>query len=141
MQPGYLAATVGGVVLILLITWFGTRTIGVEVLHAGWAIPAIVALHLLQLFLSTCAWRRVGGRSLTRRSLFRLRVIREGVNSLLPVAQRSGLFRVIEWQAANLQRVWPAISVDSGAGASTWGTVHSVSTLTRLPVGSAKCTM
>jgi len=195
VRLGYLAAALGGIVLILLIAWFGSRTIGIEVLHAGWAIPANTIVHLFQLFLSACAWRlAVGDRSLSRRSFFRLRVIREGVNSLLPaaqiggqlvavrlmmkagirgavagagttlditleaamqlvftlagigvlagfdtnhswaswvggglitgaigivgfvVAQRAGLLRVIEWLALNLQRVWPALSVDSLRG-------------------------
>jgi putative membrane protein len=91
MRWGVLAIAIGGVALTVLIGWYGARSIGVEVLRAGWAIPAIVAVHLAQLFLSACAWRlAVYDSSISLLTFFRLRTIREGVNSLLPVAQIGG---------------------------------------------------
>lgn len=75
----------------MLITWFGVSAIGSDVLRAGWSIPAITALHLAQLFLSACAWALVIDEPSVRYlTFFRLRAIREGVNSLLPVAQIGG---------------------------------------------------
>jgi putative membrane protein len=91
VRRGLLAAAFGGATLIALIGWFGIRSIGTEVLQAAWSIPGITALHLAQLFLSACAWSlAVGEPSMSLLTYFRLRTIREGVNSLLPVAQIGG---------------------------------------------------
>ena len=91
MRRGLLAAAFGGAALIALIGWFGIRSIGTDVVRAAWSIPAITALHLAQLFLSACAWSlAVGAPSVSLLTYFRLRTIREGVNSLLPVAQIGG---------------------------------------------------
>lgn len=77
--------------MIALIGWFDIRSIGTQVLQAVWSIPGITALHLVQLFLMACAWSfAVGEPSVSLRTFFRLRTIREGVNSLLPVAQIGG---------------------------------------------------
>ncbi len=86
-----LVAAVGGVALIGLIVWFGGREIGVEVWQAGWAIPINIVIHLIQLFSAGCAWRLlVGERQFPPLAFFRFRLVREGVNSLLPVAQIGG---------------------------------------------------
>jgi putative membrane protein len=91
MKIGLLAIIIGGGVLIGLVGWFGAQTIGYEVLAADWAIPAIIALHLFQLYLSAIAWRiSVGMRRPRMIVYFRIRWIRESVNSLLPVAQMGG---------------------------------------------------
>lgn len=91
MRWRILSSAIGGVALIALLAWFDNAEIGSEVLRASWAIPAIVALHLGQVFLSACAWwLAVGSPYLSCTAFFRLRLIREGVNSLLPVAQIGG---------------------------------------------------
>ncbi len=91
MNLGVLTILLGGGVLTALVAWFGGQAIGHEVLQAGWAIPATLALHLFQLYLSAIAWRIAVGRRLPRMLVFfRLRWIREAVNSLLPVAQMGG---------------------------------------------------
>lgn len=91
MKLGFLAIAAGGGALIALVCWFGAQAIGAEVLEAGWAIPATLALHLVQLYLSAIAWRiSVGQRRPRMVVYFRLRWIREAVNSLLPVAQMGG---------------------------------------------------
>jgi putative membrane protein len=91
MKLGLLAIIGGGAVVIALVAWFGGQAIGHEVLQAGWAIPATLLLHLVQLYLSAIAWRIAVGRRLPRMAVyFRLRWIRESVNSLLPVAQMGG---------------------------------------------------
>ena len=85
------AAALGGLVLVGLIVWFGGRSIGADVWQAGWAIPVNVAIHLVQLFSAACAWRLlVGERQFGPPAFFRFRLVREGVNSLLPVAQIGG---------------------------------------------------
>lgn len=81
----------GGVILIALIVWFGGRSIGADVWHAGWAIPVNILIHLVQLGSAACAWRLlVGERQYGPWTFFRFRLVREGVNSLLPVAQVGG---------------------------------------------------
>ncbi len=91
MKLALIAIFLGGVALIGLVSWFGAQAIGHEVLEAGWAIPATLALHLVQLYLSAVAWRlSVGQRRPKMAVYFRLRWIREAVNSLLPVAQMGG---------------------------------------------------
>jgi putative membrane protein len=91
VRRGLLAAASGGASVIALIGWFGIRSIGTDVLRSAWSIPGITALHLAQLFLLACAWSlAVGEPSVNLLTFFRLRTIREGVNSLLPVAQIGG---------------------------------------------------
>jgi len=85
------AAAIGGVALVALVAWFGGREIGADVLHAGWAIPGNILIHMVQLGCASVAWwLLVGDRQHSRFSFLRLRMIREGVNSLLPVAQIGG---------------------------------------------------
>lgn len=91
MKLALLAIALGGGALIGLVAWFGAHAIGREVLEAGWAIPATLGLHIFQLYLSAVAWRiSVGLRHPRMKVFFRLRWIREAVNSLLPVAQMGG---------------------------------------------------
>jgi putative membrane protein len=88
---GLIAIAVGGFVVIALVAFFGARTIGCEVLRAGWAVPFTVALLFLQLWLSAIAWRLLVGANRPRLGRwFRIRWIREAVNSMLPVAQLGG---------------------------------------------------
>jgi putative membrane protein len=91
MRWGLLTIALGGGAVVALVAWFGAQTIGHEVLQAEWAIPATIVLHLIQLYLSAIAWRvSVGVRRPSITVFFRLRWIREAVNSLLPVAQMGG---------------------------------------------------
>lgn len=81
----------GGLILIGLIVWFGGRSIGADVWQAGWAIPVNILIHLVQLGCAGCAWRLlVGERQYGPWAYCRFRLVREGVNSLLPVAQVGG---------------------------------------------------
>lgn len=68
----------------------GVLAVGAATVHALWLIPGLIALHLLQLHLSARAWRHLlpAGPRLAR--LYRLRIVREGIDSLLPVAQVGG---------------------------------------------------
>jgi putative membrane protein len=61
---------------------------------AGWAIPAVAAVHVTQILSSGNAWRMVtqeGAHPLTWRTYHQLRWIREAINNLLPVAQLGGV--------------------------------------------------
>ncbi len=56
-----------------------------------WLLPALVALHLIQLLLSSQAWRILLPDPPAGWAFFhRLRLVREGIDSLLPVAQVGG---------------------------------------------------
>ena len=95
-------AVLGGVavlavVLALAVTWHGFAAVGTGIADAAWLLPGLAVLHLGQLFLAGTCWRllftgqmlftgRVPGIGL----FYRLRVIREGIDSLLPVAQVGG---------------------------------------------------
>ncbi|PWT87362.1 MAG: hypothetical protein C5B56_10595 [Proteobacteria bacterium] len=95
MKKVIVGAGAGGLAVIALVTWFGARAIGAEVLDAAWAVPPAIALHAGQLLISAMAWRSLqgGARRLLEPSLggwTRIRWIREAVNSMLPVAQLGG---------------------------------------------------
>jgi putative membrane protein len=91
MNLGLLAIFAGGAVVIAMVAWFGASSIGVEVLDAAWVVPITTVLLGFQLYFSAIAWRismDVRAPSVSR--FLRIRWIREGVNSLLPVAQLGG---------------------------------------------------
>ncbi len=91
MKLALLAITLGGGAVIALVSWFGAQAIGHEVREVIWVIPLTLALHAVQLYLSAIAWRiSVGQRRPRMIVYFRIRWIREAVNSLLPVAQMGG---------------------------------------------------
>lgn len=70
--------------------WNAVRTAGAGALHALWLLPGLVALHLVQLLVSSKAWHSIVPQGPGLSSLYRLRIIREGIDSLLPVAQVGG---------------------------------------------------
>ena len=91
MKFGLFAIAAGGAAVIALVAWFGAQSIGREVLEAAWVIPLTTLLLFVQLYLSAIAWRiTVGGERPRLGRYFRIRWIREAVNSMLPVAQLGG---------------------------------------------------
>jgi putative membrane protein len=85
------ALAVAGIVWAVLARQGEIAAVGHSVLGALWLLPLLIGIHLVQLLLSSAAWRvpfpapRPGlGR------FFRLRLIREGIDSLFPVAQVGG---------------------------------------------------
>lgn len=88
---GKLALAAGGLGAIALIAWHGAAAIGAEVLQAAWALPPILAIHAATQWASAIAWRwAVGAGQPGLGRWFAIRVIRESVNGLLPVAQLGG---------------------------------------------------
>lgn len=63
---------------------------GAGAVHALWLLPALVALHLVQLLTSARAWQLLLPPGAALRRIYRLRIVREGIDSLLPVAQVGG---------------------------------------------------
>ncbi len=92
MKWGRLAAlAVGGLTLVWVLRSAGLGTVARDVALAGWALPAAIAVHAVQLALSGWAWRIAQGQTrLGHWAVLRIRWIREGVNTLLPVAQIGG---------------------------------------------------
>lgn len=87
-----LAALAGLALLAALIAYQDVAAVGHTVLSAGWGIAAVAAFYLLPLAASAAAWRVVA-RPIWRGSalvFFWARLVREAVNSLLPVAQIGG---------------------------------------------------
>ena len=85
------AVASGGVVLGVASSWAGFAEDSARVLQAVWVVPGLVGLHLGQLFLAGLAWRSLFSGSGPGVGVFyRLRIIREGIDSLLPVAQIGG---------------------------------------------------
>ncbi len=71
--------------------WSGVAAVARTAVRAAWLLPCLVALHLFQLLLSGIAWRKLLPAPVASWPVFyRLRVVREGIDSLLPVAQVGG---------------------------------------------------
>lgn len=90
--PVILGAVVGlGVVIGVMSNWDGIAEQRDAIGRSAWVLPGLVGLHLGQLLLAGMAWRALFAGSRPRLSVFyRLRIIREGIDSLLPVAQIGG---------------------------------------------------
>jgi putative membrane protein len=72
-------------------TWSDIRNVGEEVFQALWTLPLIILVHGAQLVLSSLAWRNLfRDKQPGIAAFFRLRLIREGIDSLFPVAQVGG---------------------------------------------------
>ena len=85
------ALAAGAAALAWILTTVGFAVVVRDVALAGWAVPAMATVHVVQLYLSGIAWRAsLGGAGLSGRAIFTVRWVREGVNALLPVAQIGG---------------------------------------------------
>ncbi len=80
----------GAACVVLLLLWSGIGDALREAAAALPVLPLTIMVHAGQLFLSALAWRSLLDRAVGRGTAFRLRVVREGVDSLLPVAQVGG---------------------------------------------------
>ncbi len=127
----------GGGLAIGLVAWVGAGAIGEAVLRAGWLLPLLLAMQVVQMTLSGIAWRVVsGGGGPGRLAWVRIRWIREAVNSLLPVAQIGGLLVGVRLLA---QRGLPLTS--GGAGTTLDMTVETVSQFLFTLIGVAVLAM
>ena len=89
MKLFFAASVVLGLVLMTaLIGYFGFEAVGQAILSAGWGMVALAVYQGLSIGFSALAWRTVA-RSVWRGSIgvfLWARWIREGVNTLMPVA-------------------------------------------------------
>ncbi|MDA8248926.1 MAG: lysylphosphatidylglycerol synthase domain-containing protein [Rhodospirillales bacterium] len=84
------ALAVGGAALAAVSAGSSVANVG-GALRALWILPGLVGLHLTQLLLAGLGWRSLfTGTRASVAVFYRLRVIREGIDSLLPVAQIGG---------------------------------------------------
>lgn len=94
MRWGAAAATLAGLALAgWLLVHHGLPGILGLLRQAGWGVVLVVAFHLLQLLASSEAWRAATGRQHPRPGVLAfllLRWVREGINTMLPVAQIGG---------------------------------------------------
>ena len=71
--------------------WGDLAQAGSGAVQALWTVPAAVAVHLVQLLLSALGWRVLLVRSpVGLPGFFRLRLMREGLNTLVPLAHVGG---------------------------------------------------
>lgn len=85
------AVAAGGIVLGLSANWHSLAEVWRGFTRAAWLLPGLVGLHLGQLFLAAMGWRTLfAGSGPSVATFYSLRVVREGIDSLLPVAQVGG---------------------------------------------------
>lgn len=85
------AVVVGGIAVGVASGWTGAAHGAIEWRRVVWVLPGLVLLHLTQLLLGGIAWRGLFSGARPGVAVFhRLRIVREGIDSLLPVAQIGG---------------------------------------------------
>jgi putative membrane protein len=112
-----IAALIGLAVTVGLVVTNGWAEITGAILAAGWGNVIVIALHGPQLVFSSLAWRNVVAvsRPPSPISFLGLRLIREGVNALLPVAQIGGEFvgaRLLTFHGVPLAKAAAGVTVD-----------------------------
>jgi len=107
---------IGGMALGIASNWGDFSAAANGVRRALEILPGLVALHLAQLFLAGMAWRDLfAGSGPGVATFYRLRVIREGIDSLLPVAQVGGEIvgaRLLAQHGVPLSRAAASVVVD-----------------------------
>jgi putative membrane protein len=90
--PALISVVVGLAVLVALVVMNGAVGIEAGIAAAGWGIAAVILMHLPQTVFSAQGWRAVVAvpRRPSAAAMFGMRLIREAVNGLLPVAQIGG---------------------------------------------------
>jgi putative membrane protein len=87
--PGAVAAA--GIGWACYTAWSEIAGVGRGVWIALWCVPLLIGVHFVQLLLSSIAWRDLFTEPRANVVVyFRLRLIREGIDSLFPVAQIGG---------------------------------------------------
>jgi hypothetical protein len=90
--PALISVVIGLAVLVALVVMNGAVAIEAGIAAAGWGIAAVILMHLPQTLFSARGWRAVVAvpRRPSAAAMFGMRLIREAVNGLLPVAQIGG---------------------------------------------------
>jgi putative membrane protein len=116
LLAGLVAVLAAGVGWSLFTTWAGLAEVGEGVLGALWTLPVMIGVHLVQLLLSSMSWRLLFSRPApSLATCFRLRLIREGIDSLLPVARIGGevvVVRMLTKQGVEAAQAGAGVIVD-----------------------------
>ena len=112
-----LSTLVGLAITGALVMMYGGAEIATSIANAGWGILLVIAMHFPQSYFSGLGWRTVvaSPQVPSRLSFLGLRLIREGVNALLPVAQIGGEFvgaRLTALRGVALNKAGAAVTVD-----------------------------
>jgi putative membrane protein len=112
-----LSLLIGLAAIVTLVAMNGAAGIGAGIAAARWGIAAVVLMHLPQIFASGLAWRLLIVSPLKPSPLrfLGMRLIREAVNGLLPVAQIGGHIvaaRLLAMNGLPLSRAGASVSVD-----------------------------
>jgi putative membrane protein len=118
MKLSAIVGTLAGLALaITLVAMNDYAQIGRAIAMAGWGIILVIALHGPQMLFSSLAWRAVVPADPIPGvgAFMGLRLIREGVNALLPVAQIGGEFvaaRLMGRRGVSLAAAGAGVTVD-----------------------------
>ncbi len=136
-QAGREGGARGRRVFWLLVVWLAAVAVGAAIFthldmaarvaglirRALWLLPLLVAWHLGQLFLAALGWRCLPAAPPCGLAAFwRLRIVREGIDSLLPVAQVGGEMvgsRLLARRGMTLGSAGASVVVDVGLEVST----------------------
>ncbi len=125
------AVAIGGLILGVAANRTDLAAAGPGLLRALWILPVLVALHLGQLLLAAIAWSALfGGRKPEIRIFYPLRIIREGIDSLLPVAQIGG-----EIVGARLLSRYDVAPAEAGASVIVDVTIELLTQIAFLALG------
>lgn len=116
-KAAILSTLIGLAVVAALVMANGGAEIQAGIMEAGWGILAVIAMHVPQMVFSGLAWRTlvVSDATPSRPAFLGLRLIREAVNALLPVAQIGGEFvgaRLLALRGVSLSLGGASVTVD-----------------------------
>lgn len=110
----------GGAAAVELLAHYGVHEVLGLLWRAGPGLAAVICLHLLQLWLTAIAWRALIPRCSpvpSRLMLLVLRLIREGINTLLPLSQIAGIAAAV--RVLCLRGLRPAVAIAATVGDMT----------------------
>lgn len=106
-----LALIFGLAVAVALIGYYGAASIAEQIARMGWGLLAVLAVQVVALVCTAAAWRVLADAKITFSLAMRLRLVREAVNQLLPVARMGGDLAGVRY--AVLHRVRPPLAAAS----------------------------
>ncbi len=96
-----LSIIVGGLLIVALVAYVGIPEILAAIAQSGWATVEVALFHLATIALPAMAWRLLLDRKQPLWVIGFARMLREGVNNLIPLAQIGG-----EVAGARLLALW-----------------------------------
>lgn len=106
-----LALIFGLAIAVALIGYYGAASIAEQIARMGWGLLAVLAVQVVPLVCTAEAWRVLADTKVTVSLALGLRLVREAVNQLLPVARMGGDLAGVRY--AVLHRVRPPLAAAS----------------------------